>query len=307
MHTGLSELALERNDLDGAARHQQLAREHGDRAGLPQNGYRWRVATARLLSVQGDASGALQLLDEAARIYNTDFSPAVRPVPAVKARLQVQYGDLDAASAWAAARDLSLDDAPEYLHEYEHLTLARLQLALHRAGDSALQPVLEFLHRLAAAAEAGSRIGATVEAELLLALAHDALGDPAAAASALDDALIQAAPHGYVRLFLDEGAPMVALLQAAELSAEAAAHAQQILGTIREDAPMRVRTGLIEDLSARELDVLRLLRSDLSGPDIARELLVSLNTLRTHTKSIYAKLGVNSRREAIRRAGELGL
>ena len=73
----------------------------------------------------------------------------------------------------------------------------------------------------------------------------------------------------------------------------------------RRTAP--ARTGPVDDLSARELDVLRLLRSDLSGPDIARELLVSLNTLRTHTKNIYAKLGVNNRREAVTRAHELGL
>ena len=67
------------------------------------------------------------------------------------------------------------------------------------------------------------------------------------------------------------------------------------------------RSGLVDELSSRELDVLRLLRSDLSGPDIARELHVSLNTLRTHTKNIYMKLGVNNRREAVRRAAELGL
>jgi LuxR family maltose regulon positive regulatory protein len=67
------------------------------------------------------------------------------------------------------------------------------------------------------------------------------------------------------------------------------------------------RSGLVDELSARELEVLRLLRSDLSGPDIARELIVSLNTVRSHTKSIYAKLGVNNRREAVRRATELGL
>ncbi len=67
------------------------------------------------------------------------------------------------------------------------------------------------------------------------------------------------------------------------------------------------RSGLVEELSDRELDVLRLLRSDLSGPDIARELIVSLNTVRTHTRHIYTKLGVNNRREAVRRAGELGL
>ena len=64
---------------------------------------------------------------------------------------------------------------------------------------------------------------------------------------------------------------------------------------------------LVDELSPRELDVLRLLRSDLSGPDIAAELYVSLNTLRTHTRNIYVKLGVNNRREAVRRAAELGL
>jgi LuxR family maltose regulon positive regulatory protein len=64
---------------------------------------------------------------------------------------------------------------------------------------------------------------------------------------------------------------------------------------------------LIEPLSERELDVLRLLGTDLDGPDIARQLVVSLNTMRTHTKNIYAKLGVNNRRAAVRRAGELGL
>jgi LuxR family maltose regulon positive regulatory protein len=67
------------------------------------------------------------------------------------------------------------------------------------------------------------------------------------------------------------------------------------------------RPPLVDELSPRELDVLRLLRSDLSGPEIARELIVSLNTVRTHTKNIYAKLGVNNRREALRRAAELGL
>jgi LuxR family maltose regulon positive regulatory protein len=307
MHIGLSELALDGNDLEGAARHQQLAREHGDAAGLPQNPYRWRVAAARLLHARSDTGGALQLLDDAARVYTTDFSPPVRPVPAVKARLQIHDGDLDAASAWAATRGLRLDDAPDYVHEYEHLTLARLELARHRFGQGRIEPVVDLLGRIAAAAQAGARTGILAEARLLLALAHDARGDRAAASSALDEALIQAAAPGYVRLFLDEGAPLVALLQTAALSADGARHATHILGTLDDGAPRPSRTGLIDELSARELDVLRLLRSDLSGPDIARELLVSLNTLRTHTKRIYAKLGVNSRRAAIRRAADLRL
>ncbi|HKO85235.1 MAG TPA: LuxR C-terminal-related transcriptional regulator, partial [Actinomycetota bacterium] len=72
-------------------------------------------------------------------------------------------------------------------------------------------------------------------------------------------------------------------------------------------SPAPAQRGLVEPLSERELDVLRLLRTDLNGPDIARELTVSLHTIRTHTKSIYAKLGVNNRRAAVRRAGELDL
>ena len=101
-----------------------------------------------------------------------------------------------------------------------------------------------------------------------------------------------AEPEGYARVFAFLGPPLQTLQDALTT------------GVIR---PGPHPPGLVDPLSDRELDVLRLLRSDLSGPDIARELTVSLNTLRTHTKSIYSKLGVNSRREAVRRAGELGL
>ena len=101
---------------------------------------------------------------------------------------------------------------------------------------------------------------------------------------------------------------MTALLHAVSARGAAGQHAQQILSATNPDAGARpARKGLAEELSSRELDVLRLLRSDLSGPDIARELLVSLNTLRTHTKNIYMKLGVTNRRQAVRRADELGL
>ena len=88
------------------------------------------------------------------------------------------------------------------------------------------------------------------------------------------------------------------------------AYARRLLASVgRGPSTTRVQTrpGLVEPLSEREMDVLRLLRSELDGPEIARELMVSLNTMRTHTKSIYTKLGVNSRRGAVRRAGELDL
>jgi LuxR family maltose regulon positive regulatory protein len=106
-------------------------------------------------------------------------------------------------------------------------------------------------------------------------------------------------------MFLDAGAPVVTLLGAA---APSDGRASSLVVAAGAPAPARpVPQGVVDELSARELEVLRLLRSELSGPEVAAELVVSLNTVRTHTKNIFMKLGVNSRRAAVRRAGELGL
>jgi LuxR family maltose regulon positive regulatory protein len=106
-----------------------------------------------------------------------------------------------------------------------------------------------------------------------------------------------------VRVFVAEGAPMVSLLRPL---ASSWAYARRLLDAGRTPTPT-TQAGLVDPLSPRELDVLRLLAGDLEGPAIARELVVSLNTVRTHTKNIYAKLGVNSRRVAVTRARQLGL
>jgi LuxR family maltose regulon positive regulatory protein len=131
-----------------------------------------------------------------------------------------------------------------------------------------------------------------IEILAVQALALDALGDRNRATDALRRAVALAEPEGYVRVFTFLGPRLAALRDALRTGAE---------------PPTTNATALVDPLSDRELDVLRLLRSDLSGPDIARELTVSLNTMRSHTKAIYSKLGVNNRREAVRRADELGL
>jgi len=157
-------------------------------------------------------------------------------------------------------------------------------------------------------AEEGERTGSVIELLVLEALAYQARGDSPAALTALQRAPTVSEPEGYVRIFVDEGRPMASLLRAVAKQGIAPSYIRRLLAAVdktQETAP--IEDGMIEPLSERELEVLRLLGSDLDGPDIARELVVSLNTVRTHTKNIYAKLGVNNRRAAVRRAQELDL
>ncbi len=143
---------------------------------------------------------------------------------------------------------------------------------------------------------------------MLRALADQRLGDIPAALSCLERAMTLAEPEGYVRVFADEGPAMASLLQALADRGTAGNYARRLLAALGETGHDRpVKQALIEPLSERELDVLRLLGTDLDGPDIARQLVVSLNTVRTHTRHIYAKLAVTSRRAAVRRARELNL
>jgi len=157
-------------------------------------------------------------------------------------------------------------------------------------------------------AEEGRRTGRVIEILVLRALAHQALEDIPAALGFLERAVALAEPEGYVRVFAEEGPPMAALLRAAAKQETRRSYVRRLLAAVSETGPdSPVRQALIDPLSERELDVLRLLGTELDGPAIARELMVSLNTMRTHTKNIYAKLGVTNRRAALRRAAELDL
>ena len=160
-------------------------------------------------------------------------------------------------------------------------------------------------------------MGTAIEILAVQALARHADGDIPAALIPLERALTLAEPEGYVRMFVDEGPPMAQLLRAAVTCGILPAYTGKLLAAC--DAQEQERTGesslrtvlvsqpLIEPLSERELEVLRLLRTKLTGPEIARELVVALSTVRSHTKTIYSKLDVNSRQAAVKRAAELGL
>ena len=141
---------------------------------------------------------------------------------------------------------------------------------------------------------------------MLQSLASSGQGDDARALGSLGRALERAEPEGYVRLFVDEGAPMEKLLRLAVDKGVSSDYAHALLRGFRPIDETSSARGA-ELVSDRELQVLKLLASELTGPEVARELFVSLNTLRTHTRHIFEKLGVNSRSAAVACARELRL
>ncbi len=323
MHVGLADVLRESGDLAAAREHLAAAEVLGEYAGLPQNRHRKRMVAARLLHAEGDPAAGLPLLEEAEALYTPDFFPEVQPIASLRTRMLIAAGLLEQAHANERRRSAAQAAAPDdlsYLAEYDHITHARLLLADGTAPS--LARAVTLIDRLVEAAERGQRQGVLVELLVLRTLALHRDGRHADAFASLARAVALAEPHGLVRVFADEGEPMRRMLTdlaarhgstpyLRRLTAAAAATGPAATGAAHPhrvgSAPPSAATALPEPLSEREREVLRLLATDLSGPDIARQLVVSLNTLRTHTKSIYAKLGVTSRREALTRATELGL
>ncbi len=310
MHVGIADILRERGDLPAARSHLVAAAQLGEHAGLPQNRHRRQVALARLLLAEGDLEGAIARLDEAQRVYTPDFFPDVRPIPAQRARVNVAAGRYRDALEWARRSGVTIEERLSYLREFEHLTLARTLVAGSARLDAADDAIV-LLERLLRAAEQGARIGSVIQIRVVLSLALQSAGRPGDAGEILQQAVTLAEPEGYVRVFADEGQSISRLLTALAKRGPVAAYvrhlAEATTTTTTSGSSASPQRRLASPLSDRELDVLRLLRSDLGGADIARELSISLNTVRTHTKSVYLKLGVTSRRAAVRRATELGL
>ena len=301
---GRGHVALERDDLAAATSQLTSVDALGGTTGCRTNPTA-RARPAPPFQAEGDLAGAVALLTRP-RAYLADFSATYGAVPARSTRAR-RAGPDRRAVAWGE-QQVGPDDDLRYLREYEHVTLARILMHQVNAGRAARG----LLDRLGYAAEEGGRSGSLIEILALQSLAHHAKHgrhDVPGAVEPLDRALRLAEPEGYVRVFVGEGAPMAVLLEAVSRRDPSWAYPRRLLDAFdrRREPAGPAEQGLVDPLSGRELDVLRLLATDLGGPAIARELVVSLNTVRTHTKNIYAKLDVNSRRAAVTRAVELGL
>jgi LuxR family maltose regulon positive regulatory protein len=328
MHVGMSALHCEHNDLKTATQHLLTSQALGDLAGLQQNPYRWCAAMARIRKAQGDLDGALDLLDQAERLYDGNFSPNIRPVATRKVRVWVVQGRLGEAMGWARTQGLSVENELSYLHEFDHITLARVLLARYQS-DCANRSFLEtmgLLDRLLKAAQEGGRQGSVIEILVLQAIALHMQGDLPASLKPLQLALTLAEPEGYVRMFMDEGPPMAQLLLEAASRGIMPSYIGKLLAAFESEkrksddqSPLPAtqpliepdarpaKSMLIEPLSQRELKILQLIALGLSNREIAERLFLALDTVKGHNRIIFDKLQVQSRTEAVARARELGL
>jgi LuxR family maltose regulon positive regulatory protein len=280
------------------------------------------VAMARLRHARGDGRGAAAALDVGTgvvrrRKFTCRFPAAVE---AARAHLWLMQGNLAAAGHWADRSGLGLDDEVGYSREREYLVLARVVSARKDPG------ALGLLRRMLKEADAYGRVNSTIEILPVYALALAALGQSAQALRALDRALALGEPEGYVRVFVDEGAPMASLLRRARAAGIAPDYIIRLLVIFHEgqkvgahagrQAPAGVQNGpkrgettdpLVQPLTAREGEILRLVAAGASNRDIAQELYLSPSTVKGHVHHIIGKLGVKARAHAIAKARGLGL
>jgi len=319
LYLGLGGLRLEQGDLEAATQHLLKSEELGKNTTLPDWPYRRCVAKARMALAQGELDDALDLLDEAERLYYRSPVPDVRPVAALKTRVWVRQGRLTEALGWAHERGLSAHDNLSYLREFEHIVLASVLMAEYETGgaDRSILEAMGLLERLRNAAEAGGRMGRVIEILVLQALAHQMQGDNSAALDPLQRSLTLAEPEGYVRIFVDEGVPMARLLYEAAAHGIMPDYTGKLLAVFEAEAqksedephpsPAPSDQPLVEPLSRRELEILQLIAQGLSNREISERLYLALDTVKGHNRRIFGKLSVGRRTEAVAKASSLGI
>jgi LuxR family maltose regulon positive regulatory protein len=338
-HLGLAMLYLETGNDDTATQHFQTGLEVGSHCTLTDWPYHKCVTQARWKEYERDLPAALELLDEARRVYVRTLMPDARPAEAWKARVYLKLGRLSDAQDWAQEHGLTVDDELSYLHEFEHITLARVLLAAYQSNraEANVRDALGLLDRLLNAAKAEKRTGSLIEILIVQALAQHARGNKLQSLASLKRALTLAEPEGYLRIFVDEGEVIKLLIEDFRLMISnqsrvqddhLMAYADQLLNAFAgplvaspsSSSPLENQKhlhlaqvqvskieNLVDPLSERELEVLRLVAQGLSNDQISKRLFLSVSTVKGHNLRIFNKLQAKSRTEAVARARDLGL
>jgi LuxR family maltose regulon positive regulatory protein len=297
-HLGLARVHYQWNDLDGARQQGEQSLQLAQQIADTDRPVACEVLLARLALARGDAAEAAAILAEADRATRQhDFMLQVPEVAAAQVLAFLRLGDVAAAAHVAQAHELPLSQARVHLAQ-GHPTAALAVLEPHR-------------RRMAEKAWADQELMALV----LLAVAVDAQGEEARAVELLDEALALSEPGGFIRIFVDEGAPMARLLHRAMSQSLHPDYVRHLLAAFpasgrEQAAPSRAAAaaiGLAEPLSSRELEVLDLIAAGLTNQQVAVRLYVSLHTVKSHARNIYAKLGVSSRTQAAAKGRVLGL
>jgi LuxR family maltose regulon positive regulatory protein len=313
----LGELWREWNDLPTATRFVtdgiELTRQWAPTSAL--DGY---LTLARVCQAQGDLNGVRDAISHAQQLAvqfdATDLDDVM--VALLQGRLWIAQGNIEAAQRLAEQHEFDKDAgwveregavfALSRMRKYRHLLLARLRLAQHRPSDALvlLEPILSAMERQ-------GRTHLMIEILNLIGLAHHAQDDTDRALAALERSLTLAKPGGYVRSFVDEGVSMASLLYEAAARGIAPRYTGKLLAAFPAEEAVAAFHGasaeMIEPLTDRELQVLRLVAEGCSNQEIAERLFLSLPTVKWHTGNIYGKLAVKNRTQAVARARALAI
>lgn len=297
-HMSLAKILYHRNELEAAMHHGlrgiELSTE-GSETTVNLMAFPTLALLDRLEKTPGPIREALERARRIAMASRNPFIVAL--AEAWLARLALFKGDLVHASRWADSCGINLHEVPDACREAAYLTLVRVHLA---GGQT--QGLPETLEPVRQRAEAEGRIGSLIEILALQAIAFRAERRMEDALARIEQALALAEPQGFMRVFVDEGAPMQEILSLAQSRGLFRSYTADLLKAF-PSPPFPPTAGL----SARELEVLKLIAAGASNRDIAERLFLSIGTVKKHTDNIYSKLGAHKRTLAISRARELGL